>query len=199
MHWRSTAGTKFHCVFCQCPDAWAVCSSNETKVSMNFWSSTWVFGFTLCPLSSPSSLQLTCIQVQPLSRHCFCVSHDILKLFLDRNAVCNGLPANESACWVPVLKHSWCTGQDGRYELAEPLMASHQALLRLLDRSDALVVSLEDQAKAARQASRLMHAQSALLQLQLILQKPSSRYCFSCEPGLSGMFLGRLEGSLVLI
>ncbi|KAK9828160.1 hypothetical protein WJX74_001187 [Apatococcus lobatus] len=62
-------------------------------------------------------------------------------------------------------------GQDRRYELVEPLMAGHQALLRLLKQPDALVCALEDQAKAARKATRLLHAQSALLQLQLTVQQ----------------------------
>ena len=55
-------------------------------------------------------------------------------------------------------------------------MASHQALLHLLNRPDALLPALESQAKAARQASRLMHAHSSLLQLQLTLQKSASRF-----------------------
>ena len=67
------------------------------------------------------------------------------------------------------------TGQDGRYELVEPLMAGHQALLRLLDQPAALITALEDQARSARKASRLMHAQSALLQLQLSLRQLAAR------------------------
>ncbi len=54
-------------------------------------------------------------------------------------------------------------------------MAGHQALLHLLRRPDAMVSALEDQAKAARKAGRLMHAQSALLQLQLTIQKDTTR------------------------
>lgn len=67
------------------------------------------------------------------------------------------------------------TGQDRRYELAEPLMAGHQALLRLLDQPEALINALQDQAKAARKAAQLVHAQSALLQLQLIVQQAAHR------------------------
>ena len=60
-------------------------------------------------------------------------------------------------------------------------MAGHQALLQLFDRRDTLMAALEDQAKAARKASRLTHAQSALLQLQLTLQKLLIQVCPACN------------------
>ena len=57
-------------------------------------------------------------------------------------------------------------------------MAGHQALLRLLNQPRALIDALEEQAKAARKAARLIHAQSALLQLQLTIQQASHRCKF---------------------
>ena len=55
-------------------------------------------------------------------------------------------------------------------------MAGHQALLRLLDQPEALMNALQDQAKAARKAAQLIHAQSSLLQLQLTVQQAAHRY-----------------------
>lgn len=57
-------------------------------------------------------------------------------------------------------------------------MAGHQALLRLLDQPEALMNALQNQAKAARKAAQLIHAQSALLQLQLTAQQAAHRCSF---------------------
>lgn len=62
------------------------------------------------------------------------------------------------------------TGQGGRYDMLEPMLALRRSLLSVIQRPDAVPGALADAARAARKASQLHHGMAAVHQLQQRVQ-----------------------------
>lgn len=73
------------------------------------------------------------------------------------------------------------TGQGGRYDLLEPMLALRRTLLDALERQDAVPGVLVDAARAARRASQLHHGMAAVQQLQQRVQLLDSEHRLHAE------------------